>query len=57
MIIGKIEIAPALKHSFKLTEKISPLAIIIVSTADKNTFIQDPYIVFKNFITSFLLSW
>jgi hypothetical protein len=33
---------PALKHSFSVTIYISPLAITIVNTAEKKTFIQDP---------------
>ncbi len=37
-----MDITPALKHSFRVTIYISPLAIIIVKTAEKKTFIHDP---------------
>jgi len=47
-MIGIIEIAPADKHSFKVIEKKSSLAIAIVSTAVIKTLIHDPAIVLKN---------
>jgi hypothetical protein len=48
-----IDIAPADKHSFKVIENKSSLAIAIVSTAVIKTLIHDPAIVLKNLIITF----